>query len=227
MVNRNIIIYFVSLFFFFGPQIDKIMKGIGIIQNPFISIVSSIIGFVSYGALFLTIRTLGDAFENKKVTLTSIEKNYKDTLFKSIKVLLLLVFFVLIWFGIITNPKHALLPEVSSSLLGLPLIVLSPVFTYFSIFFAVENKSFFDSFSGAIRFYRRNILFTSLSMLFNLINWIILYTTPLNLTNNQPLFYIYEIIATYMVLIISAASLLYFKENNKEIKQINTVIRTA
>ncbi|MFH0773468.1 MAG: hypothetical protein V1922_04110 [bacterium] len=218
LVSGNLIIYFTSLLFSVGPQIDKITKSVGISQNPFISFISLIIGLLSLGSTFIAIKTLYDASEKKKITWALIGQNYQSTFFKSVKIVLLIIFFAAIWFGIINIPQHPLLPSNLLFLFGLISPLFIPLLTYFGIYYSIKNVSFFDSFLGSALFYRKNVPFISFSIVYGLVNWVILNVRPMNVVGKPPFYYIYEIATIYVSLVISAASLLYFKENDKEKK---------
>lgn len=206
-----------ALFFSIGPQADKITKSIGLSLGPTVNIVSLIIGLLSLGSLFVSIKTLDDASEKKEITQELVLENYKKTFVKSIKLMLLTTFFAMLWFGSFPINKilNPLASTIFSSYLRLFLIFLPPIVTYFSIYYAVKNKSFIDSFVSSINFSFKNILFSSLSLLYGLVNWMVTRIQEVSGLNKGLPYYFYGMIISYITLVISAASLLYLKDKEQ------------
>ena len=218
LVNANIPIYFASLFFVLGMQINSIAKSLGITQNPFINILSIIFIILSLGSVFLDIKTLYDVSEKNKLTFILIEKNYKNTFIRSARIMLLLMFFIGCVGIIMMNPKNSFLRKAFYSLPGLSaiLVITVPFSIYFSIFFAVKNKSFADSFLQAFYFYKKNVSFICIAICYSFVSWILINVSPLNIVSRPPFSYIYLVINNYTDLILKAALLLYFKEKYNE-----------
>lgn len=217
LVSKNPLIYGTVLFFSIGPQIDKITKSIGLTLGPVINIASFSIGLLALGSLFVSIKTLDDASEKKEITQELVLKNYKKTFVKSIRLMSLTTFFVMLWFGFfsINEIMSPLSSMIFSSYLRLFSIFLLPIATYFGIYYAVKNKSFIDSFVNSINFSFKNILFSSLSLFYGLVNWMVTRIQEVNGLNKGITYYFYGMIISYITLVISAASLLYLKDKEQ------------
>lgn len=217
LVNNNPLIYGTVLFFSIGPQIDKITKSIGLNLGPVINIVSFIIGLLTLGSLFVSIKTLDDASEKKEITQELVLKNYKKTFVKSIKLMLLTAFFAMLWFGFFPVNKimNPLSSTIFSSYLRLFSIFLLPIVTYFGIYYAVKDKSFIDSFINSLNFSFKNILFNSFSLFYGLVNLMLTRVQEVNGLNKGTTYYFYGMIASYITLVISSASLLYLKDKEQ------------
>lgn len=217
LVSKNPLIYGTVLFFSIGPQIDKITKSIGFSLGPVINIASFIIGLLALGSLFVSIKTLDDASEKKEITQELVLENYKKTCFKSVKLMLLAISITIIMVLILYYFKHKnpLLLIAFSSYIWLIFIPFSPIIIFFNIYYAVKNKSFINSLTAAINFYIKNIPFISISICFGLVNWVITSLLAVNGFNKLLNYYLYNMIISYLTLIISAASLLYFKDKEQ------------
>ncbi|OIP84454.1 hypothetical protein AUK04_02390 [Candidatus Roizmanbacteria bacterium CG2_30_33_16] len=216
LLNKNIVIYFVGLLIFILPQLDTIIGSFGIHIGLFITIVKYIFSILIFGSIFLSITTLNDAFNKQTITALSIWNNYKKTFVKSIKIMLLLTFFAMVWFGLINSPQRPLLPKAFAFLPSLISVLLFPITTYFGIYLAIENNSFVDSIKNSVVFYLNNFSFTLLSIIYGLINRLILSSELFVLKTDSIFYYVYEVVIIYFSLIISAAFLIYFKEINQQ-----------
>lgn len=107
------------------------------------------------------------------------------------------------------NPRSSTL---YSSYIRIFLIILPPIAAYFGIYYAVRNKSFIDSLVNSINFSFKNILFSSFSLFYGLVNWIVTRIQEEGGLNNGLTYYFYGMIISYITLVISAASLLYLKD---------------
>jgi hypothetical protein len=222
LLNQNIIIFLISILLTSGPDLNiaffNILNSFHINLLP-VYIIAIPLNLLSIGYLFVPLLAFNEVIEGKKVTINSLFQDIKKMFFRNLKLILAGITVLIIWFGLINPPTHPRFSQEISHVFGLLLnIIVLPLFPYFGIFYAIKKESFGSSVIDSIQFARKNVSFSYFFIWCFLLIWYLNSFHMLSSYRNNVAFYIYEIVITYVGLIIQAAFLLYYKEKNS-IKQ--------
>ena len=96
----------------------------------------------------------------------------------------------------------------------LPMIILAPMIPFFKIYWIVKRQSFFRSIFSGIKYAVTHVSFTLSLTLIELC--VIIFEHPINQYFHKPSLFIFTIINGYIGLVLTSASIIYFKSHKDE-----------
>lgn len=212
LVNQNLVLFVFDALLLYATKIGQFTKYLPRSLTLILGLITLVLSLLAVGSTFVAIASLDSARKGEKVDWELLVRNYKQTFWRSVAVVMISVFVLFLGYILVFARKPPLVPP-NITFYSLISTLLIPLFSnYFSIYYAVEKRALFASVKSAIRFGIDNIAFSSLIIPYSLLVWWVanwLASPPSYLLFLSLLF---PLLSSYLGLIIQASFLLYFMD---------------
>jgi hypothetical protein len=219
LIKHNWIIFLFNLVIILGSKLNVIYTntvnqtntigtGLFFVALPF--------NLVLIGFTFVPFLAFQEAVDKHKITISFLISGIKKLFLRTLPVIILLIILTVVWQAVIYFPQQPWMIFQLNIIVSLLVLFVSPLFSYFGIFFAVKNESISNSIKKSIIFSIQNMPFTFLVIFYTLIIWYLNFSRLVIPPSLNIFSLIYQVLTLYFDLLINAALFLYFTKNYRD-----------
>ena len=211
LLNEHLYIFLFTLILTEANILFSYFAGTMRVQPVGIRIISFFIGLAVLSYLFIPVILFNDALGKKRSSIIDIVKLMGKNILRTLKPAIFGGVFIIICLAIIYRMSRPTNDLSQVTYLIILLSFLNPLFGYFGICYMVEKRSLVSSLTKSFSFSLHHFLFSFLPLPFLLINTVLVNNFVFDLNANIYLKLAYYALSSYIMLLITAAYLIYYR----------------